>query len=415
MHRTARIAAPLLAAALGLPAAAIAETVPLLPLADGDLAAAALENAPDGAAGPAVSHDPVAYSWPLDRAAAIAERPAPATATSREYWLRVTAAELAEGVALPTTAPAALVRLNPAGDAVAARVPNPEALILQAPDGAVWRDGEGMEMLADADAVKASGVPFADGTVAFRIRAALGAGRFVLRTPGLAAPAETPYVVHVLEPSSPYVLELTADRTDALAGAVVHALARLGAGRSLPPGSIEAALIAPSGRRLPATARTLWNGDARLTAGVENADGAARGLWQLEVAVATTVGDLEVRRQVRTAFSAATPTARLGDAAAVERREDGTLAVRLPVQAASEGRYEVRAVLYGTRPDGVLVPAAVGHSADWLPTGTTSLELGFTRELVEGLSAPYELRDLQLVDQSRMGVLHRQARALLID
>jgi len=415
MHRTTRIAVPLLAAALALPAAATADTIPLLPLADGDLAATELEPAPGKVAGPAVSHDPVAFSWPIERTAALVERPAPATATSREYWLRVTAAELAEGVALPTTAPAALVRLNPAGDAAAERAPDPGDLALEAPDGSVWRDGEGMELLADADAVKASGAPFAEGTVAFRLRGDLGAGRFVLRAPGLAALAATPFVVHVLEPSSPYALQLTADRTDALAGAEVHAVARLAASRSLPPGSIEATLIAPSGRRLPATVRTLWNGDARLTARVESAGGASRGLWQLEASVATTVGDLEVRRQVRTAFSATTPTARLGEAAAVEQREDGTLAVRLPVQAAAEGRYEVRAVLFGTRPDGVMVPAAVGHSADWLPAGNTALELLFGTDLTEGLGAPYELRDLQLVDQSRMGLLHRQARGLLVD
>lgn len=415
MHRTTRIAAPLLATALALPAAAAADTVQLLPLADGDLAAAALDSAPDTAAGPAVSHDAVAFSWPVDRAAALDQRPAPATATSREYWLRVTAAELAEGVALPTTAPAALVRLNPAGSAPVERAPEPTELDLVAPDGAVWRDGEGMELLADADAVKASGAPFADGTVAFRIREDLGDGRFVLRAAGLAAPAETPFVVHVLEPSSPYVLELTADRVDALAGAEVHAVARLAAFRSLPPGSIQAALIAPSGRRLPATTRTLWNGDARLTARVEGADGASRGLWQLEASVDASVGDTEVRRQVRTAFSATAPTARLGAAAAVDRSDDGTLFVRLPVEAATDGRFEVRAVLYGTRPDGTVAPAAVGHSADWLPAGNTALELRFAPDLTEGMKAPFELRDLQLVDQSRMGLLHRQARALLID
>ena len=45
------------------------------------------------------------------------------------------------------------------------------------------------------------------------------------------------------------------------------------------------------------------------------------------------------------------------------------------------------------------------------------LDLVFDEELLSasGTSAPFELRDLQLIDQTRMGMLHRQARAVVID
>ena len=59
---------------------------------------------------------------------------------------------------------------------------------------------------------------------------------------------------------------------------------------------------------------------------------------------------------------------------------------------------------------------AVAHSAAYLAAGHGALELAFDRELVaaSGLRAPFEVRDLRLIDQGNMGLLHRQARGLVI-
>ena len=85
-----------------------------------------------------------------------------------------------------------------------------------------------------------------------------------------------------------------------------------------------------------------------------------------------------------------------------------------PRQEIGEGAREV--VRFGTARDGSMRPIAAGHAADYLADDGT-LTLAFDEETLKasGLSAPYQLRALQLTDQGRMSVLHRQADALTID
>ncbi|NJL29969.1 MAG: DUF4785 domain-containing protein, partial [Thermoanaerobaculia bacterium] len=76
----------------------------------------------------------------------------------------------------------------------------------------------------------------------------------------------------------------------------------------------------------------------------------------------------------------------------------------------------VSGLLYGTDAEGQLRPMAEAQSAAWLEPGSAKLDLVIDRSAVTGatLKAPFELRGLRLVDQSRMGVLHQQAQALVI-
>ena len=53
------------------------------------------------------------------------------------------------------------------------------------------------------------------------------------------------------------------------------------------------------------------------------------------------------------------------------------------------------------------------EAASWLEPDAEAIELPLAHLLdTPGLSAPYELRDLRLVDQSRVAILHRQAIAV---
>ena len=84
------------------------------------------------------------------------------------------------------------------------------------------------------------------------------------------------------------------------------------------------------------------------------------------------------------------------------------------MDAASEGRYEVRGLLYGLDREGRLRPAATGHAAAWLPAGKGALTLRFDAATLKssGLTGPWELRGLELRDQGRLGLLERRQRAL---
>ena len=62
-------------------------------------------------------------------------------------------------------------------------------------------------------------------------------------------------------------------------------------------------------------------------------------------------------------------------------------------------------------------PAQALQSAAWLEPGegTIALELAGASLASAGVTAPLQLRDLHLLDQGRVAVLHRQANALEVD
>ena len=88
--------------------------------------------------------------------------------------------------------------------------------------------------------------------------------------------------------------------------------------------------------------------------------------------------------------------------------------VALPLQVAAAGRYEARGTLYATARDGRMKPVAQAHAAGWFDgPGAGQLVLPFGEAaLPAGFGAPYELRDLQLQDQSRMAPIESRALAL---
>lgn len=408
--------------------ATAAERVTLLGPADGDLVSAALA-APTllqkAAVAANVSREAVAMSWAMR--GDVESAPAPFVAESREYFLEVSAAELAAGVVVFTDSPRALVRVNPVGAAsadLAERVAiDPSRFELVAPDGRAFSGGAGMELLADAAQLQKAGAPFAPGTSAFRLDAELGAGAFELRAVELEG--EGRYQVHVFQPESRLGLVLRTDRQTYFHGdtlVIETALVEDGGEsaersasaerKTLALREVDGYVVSPAGKASPVTFRRTRSGDYRARLTVDADERPLPGLWQVQVAANGARGGETVMRSAKVAFAAAVATARL-DGTAVLGAEEG-LAVRLGVETAAEGRYEVRGVLYG-HVDGALQAVAVGHSANWLEIGGGALELRFDGPLLEGVEGPFEVRDLRLLDQGRMGLLHRQAKGLLID
>lgn len=364
---------------------------------------------------PGVSREPVAFAYALPADQAAIEAAKPFVAESREYWMEVSGAQLRSGVALETTAPGALVRVNPA--AAAQRDGRASSLALD-PAGFELRSGEarftagtGMELLASAEALQQAGTPFAEGTSAFRIAPQVGAGRLILAAP-LAAGAER-YVIHVFEPRSEQKLVLTTDQGNYLHGQqlVVETSLGDGAGR-LRFDQVEAFVSAPSGRAWPLSVVRQKDGSYRGAITLDGREAGPQGLWEVNIAARAQGADgLTVVRGARTAFACALPTAALEGQAGIAR-EGKQLRVELPLQVGVAGRYEVRAILYGTNAQGELRPIEVAHFANWLEAGRASL--GLTFEHFGAFKAPFEVRDLRLHDQGRMGLLHRQELALVL-
>lgn len=338
---------------------------------------------------------PVRFAWALDPKGELAAT-APHVAESREYWFLVEGVELKRGIDVQTTAPGAVVRLSPADGAAI----DPAAVRL-AKAGTPIAAPLAFDQRHDAAAMRAAGLDVPDGSAVVRIAGHLGAGTF-----RLAAPAGGRTLVHVYEPASPYVLLAQATRTDVLAGDRLEVTARLQHGvAKLAGGTLSGELVAPSGQRWPLAFR---DGTAAIAVPVDVDAGA--GLWEVVTYAGTVDRGVAVQREARTAVQVSRPTARLTGEATFDA---GKRSLQLPLQVASPGRYEVRGTLYATAADGVVRPVAQAHSAAWFAAGRRELRLDFAAAaLPAGYGAPFELRDLELHDQTRMGRLESRALAL---
>lgn len=377
-----------------------AEAGKLLPASAGDLVGERLAtlSAPAGT----FERKPVNFAWGLDPYAELA--PAmPLLAESREFWLQADGEQLRRGIDLDTSAAGALVRISPAkGGAVPI-----DALRL-------IRDGQRLEgrrafaQLADARALQAAGMDVPHGSVVARLAPDLGQGRFHLQLAG----ASGNYLVHVFEPASDVVLRAGAQRASLLAGDTLHVTADFtDKGRSL-AGDVAGLLVSPSGASydLRFVPRRGGGFEAVSTAPLDAA--ATPGLWEVQVLAGATSQGQRRQRDVRTAIGIAQPTARLGGDYDFDA---GALRLDLPLQVGSPGRYQVGAVLYATGSDGVARPIAQAQAAAWLEAGARRLALAFDREHVPGsYGAPFEVRFLELKDQTRMGLLETRERAARI-
>ncbi|MCG8462144.1 MAG: DUF4785 family protein [Holophagales bacterium] len=415
--RAVRILALGCALLLGLGAAAQAENARLLSAEAGDLAGAReLVTLPvEKGMIPDTPREPVTFTFPLPADKAISSAVEPFVAASREYFVDVPATDLAEGVEIFTTAPGALVRLAPAASAQArgegkALALDPTRVVIEK-GGIRLSAGEGLSLIVDAEKLAATGVPFAEGTVAFRLADELGAGATRIAVPGLSAERGA-YTLHVFDKASSLALELTTGRADYFHGDTLKVEGRLPGARL---SEVTGFVTSPAGR---AYAIEFQDGDDLFRANLplDALATSGRGLWEVHVATRARAGELTMMRSARTSFAAHLPTAGLTGEVSVARDRRG-LYLGFGVEVGTAGRYEVRGVFYGTDSiTGEMRPLAAAHAADWLDAdGVLRLELGRDVANSSGLEAPFELRDLRLLDQGRMGVLHRQARALVID
>ncbi|HWB76382.1 MAG TPA: DUF4785 domain-containing protein [Nannocystaceae bacterium] len=364
---------------------------------------------------PRATFVPLQHTQAVPSDAVLHERPRPHRAKSREYWFAADASELSTGVELPTTAEGAIVRLQPLDlETRAAAGIDPTSLVLVDATGSEHGAIESMAVLASADELRDADVGLAPGTTAFALAPALGHGAFVLRTD--VAPMAPRYLVHVHEKRSEVALAVKADRDAVLWGDTVTidvALDEDVAELVSAQGSVRGPFGAEHELKLAK------HGDALRGTFVIDDDRPPQGaLWTIEIDARVRTDDgLLARRSGRTAIGYAVPSAGFVGELHIEEGSRGGLDITLPLEIAARGRYGVGAVLWGKDARGVARPVALAQSAAWLEAGSDALVLTFDEAALaqSAASPPYELRDLRLVDQGRLAVLHRQAFAGSLD
>ena len=345
----------------------------------------------------ASSKEPVQVSWAIQDQPTVQK---PHLAQSREYYIEASADELAKGVSLPTTSARAVIRLQPRG-ATGPREDlaiHPQSLELTDAAGRKYEGGNGIEQLVTADKIAKADLPFAPGTSAFRIQRELGSGPLKLRAPGLSGKER--YLINVVEPDSPHVMSLQAESLNYL---------RSTDGARHAPTKITGKLVSPGGRSVDVSFKMDKDGKLRVALPLNADEESLPGLWELQAHASASVRGQQVMRSVRTAFPVAMPTARLDGTSALVSTPGG-VTMKLGVETAAPGRYEVRGTLYGTV-GGTLKALGVAHSAQWIESGSATIPLVFNTALLEGANEPFEVRELTLLDQTRIGVLQRKESA----
>lgn len=407
-----------------LPLAHAAESTNLLPAASDDLVATSLSRGFTNANWPSrhVEQTELSYQHSLleretsKRAQyalnAIEDgRPdAALISESRQYYVDTTGGQLADGIDLPLTAPGAVIRLSTETS------DNRSGLSLQQLE--LKLNGNAVDArkvaqdVAGGSQLRASGWRVPENTLAFRMGRTIDAGTLTLRYSGLAA--DTPVLVHVFEPQSRWVARLVLNSQRFLAGQTITASLMLDDGqRQQTPTMVSAVLSTPGGERLSSMTRSGSEGLWEITA-PEHVQ-SIPGLHEVHVHAEQRFGDVIVRRDISHAVSIAPALARFSGAATLVQDRDVRL--ELPVEASLAGRYQINATLYATDRKGELQPAAFSQTAAVLPAGGGPLSVAFdTQKLAEaGLGAPFELRNVSLLDQGRMLQLEHRQRALVIE
>lgn len=335
-----------------------------------------------------------------------------AVAESRSYWLDISGADLAAGIELPLSAPGAVIRIS-ALDASARLSLDADRLDLSL-NGRNVRADFGPDQISTGQDLRAQGMSVPESTLAFRLPERSAAGTLDVSLPGL--PADQALVIHVYEPNSPVVARLSMPRSNVLSGERVSFELDMGQGRQAANvRQVQAVLSSPDASETWPIQVGRGNELVLETAPVASRAQPGQGLYEAHVYLEADFRGQTIKRDLTLAFNIAPATARFSGEASRNLRSAG-LALDLGVETAASGRYQVNAEILGTNARGELEVLGYVQSAAVLDAGRGAISLEMTPDALRnsGLSAPFEVRNLQLLDQGRMALLEHRGQALRV-
>jgi Domain of unknown function (DUF4785) len=343
---------------------------------------------------------PVSFAYALNPMADL-KRGESSTAESREFWMQVEGTELKKGMMLDTTAPGALIRISPANGATDVD----SSSVNLARNGKSLNSAQAFANIATGEQLQKAGMDVSNGTAIMKIADAQGAGRFQLSLPK----ASGRYLVHVFEPNSSVTLQAKTNRENFLAGDELVVNASMGNHeKTMANVQISGMLVSPSGKTYDMPFVQTAAG-LRASKKLPNELVQQAGLWEVQILAGASDGNLQVQRDTRTVIAIAQPTAKL---AGNYRFNPANLGFTMPIQVGSPGRYELNGTLYATDKRGVSRPVAQAAMANWFNPGKGLLSLNFNRaNLPAGYGAPFELKFVELKDQTRLMQLETRESA----
>ncbi|GAA4826126.1 hypothetical protein GCM10011365_06890 [Marinicella pacifica] len=316
-------------------------------------------------------------------------------AESKQYWLNATADKLSQGIELPVTSDLAVIRINPLN-------PNKSTASFSQQDIVVSQFGQPLEVavFANAEQLKATGMPVSDHTVAMNVNTRPGLLRLSLPQANKSLAKGNIFVVHVFEPNSDYVLQLKTSQQQYSANQAFKVSSQLLSAQHSHNMLISGYITGPNGDKVADLVfNPTKNGDYEALMAPLSGQSLAHGLWEVHTVASSDVNGLKVMRDVSSAFAVSVPLARFNHALTVENHN-----LKMGLDVAMAGRYEVSAVLSGMDAAGEKQPLAMLMSAAQLNKGQAFLQLELPRDLIKqsGLTAPFIIEQINLKNQSLM-------------
>lgn len=355
---------------------------------------------------------PVKFAWALEGVTADSLGQSPARVESRQYWVDATGADLAGGVSLPLTSRGAVIRVSPleAGGDIGI---DPASVQLSV-NGKRFDSTKSMMQVTDGASLQRLGMSVPAQTIAFKLDKAIPPGKLDLAVARL--PADQKLVVHVFEPDSDWVAELALPRDTFVAGETLEFGFGLGDGQGKARiDSVQAVLADPYADKTWALEIDKADGTLTRRAPTDRFVSGLDGLFEAYVYLETVHDGLTIRRDLKLPVSIVPPLAKFsGQTVAV--LDDG-LTLEVGVETAVPGRFQLNGQVFGTAADGTLKPLAMAQSAAVIDGRAGSIQLQVSGDMLKssGLSAPFQVRNLELLDQGRMFVLQRRQSGLLLD
>lgn len=348
-----------------------------------------------------VERKSVHFSQKIAKNSKLSLQPQSYTSGSDEYWFEVTAQQLNAGVGLAISSQEALIRLSSKKiqrSLVAPKAIDPNDVELYKNKNVLLNPFN--KMVSQQQLATANIFP---NSSALKLDKSVGTGEFTLKVKQVLD-AQQSYLINVKEKNSDHKLYVSIDNQSYLAGDQVTFTANMtNKNKKLADSSQQIFIQLPSGEKR-AVELNKKGGKYQFTA-PENLTGLKRGeLVELFVESEVLDNGLKVKRNGKVAFAIAQPTARIVGDAFVKKSS-----AKVKLEVASEGRYEISGLVYGTNKSGTSVPIMLSRSAYYLAAGQHKVALKFDRKLLRksGLKAPYLVKELRLMDQSRMALLQQ--------
>lgn len=322
---------------------------------------------------------------------------------SDEYWFEATGSQLSTGVDLSISHPGSLIRIS-------SKKGKHDYLLtdtaIDPKNIALFVKGKEKNKLINPFKQSVSQQQLATANIfpnssAIILNEKVGLGLFTLKVEQRLI-GEHNYIVNVKEKNSKYKSQIKTPSQSYLAGQLVDFQASISYdGNVLIDNEHTAYVQFPSGSRKPV--EVLSKGDLFQVKVPENIGTEKIGqLYELHLESKAIDKGVKIQRNNKFAFAISQPTAKLMKVAKVNNSE-----AFVELEVASEGRYEISAIISGVNNKGQLTPGMLSRSAYYLQPGKQQIELRFDTGILNelGMRSPFSLNHLKLVDQSRMAVL----------